>query len=235
MQGDQTKETETSALSALSALAVQQAEVVGKPVPTEIYTMEGLLSILWHGPPDAEDVVLMLGGAMGGTLGPADGLYADLGVVLASQGIGSLRVSYRRPNDLELCTVDALAALDLAVRQGAKRCITVGHSFGGAVAIQAAANRHRSDELPSVAGVVTLSTQAAGCEVADQLGEVGVLLIHGANDQILPYQASQLVQTLCDGEFVLMPEANHLLQPCGDQLRAKVLTWIGAQFGRRPT
>ena len=40
------------------------------------------------------------GGGMGSLLGPADGLYHDLGVQLAARGIGTMRVGYRKPNDL---------------------------------------------------------------------------------------------------------------------------------------
>ena len=68
----------------------------------ELYTLHGLLTILWHGDPEAEYVVLMGGRPMGGLLGPADGLYHDLGVALAALGIGTMRIGYRTPNDLEM-------------------------------------------------------------------------------------------------------------------------------------
>ncbi len=98
--------------------------------------MRGLLTILWHGDPDAEAVVVVCGGAMGGLLGPADGFYQWLGdeVATPGSGIGVLRVGWRRPNDIDLCTLDLLAAADLAARAGAERFVTGGHSFGGAIA-----------------------------------------------------------------------------------------------------
>ena len=101
--------------------------------------MRGLLTILWHGDPDAEAVVVVCGGAMGGLLGPADGFYQWLGDELATRGsgIGVLRVGWRRPNDIDLCTLDLLAAADLAARAGAERFVTGGHSFGGAIAVRA--------------------------------------------------------------------------------------------------
>ena len=54
--------------------------------------MRGLLTLLWHGPVDAEQVLVTCGGGMGSLLGPADGLYHDLGVRFAEHGIGTIRV-----------------------------------------------------------------------------------------------------------------------------------------------
>ncbi|MGZ4797860.1 MAG: hypothetical protein ACXV8T_18380, partial [Acidimicrobiia bacterium] len=72
-----------SPLELLEALGVEEVEIMPGLAHLEIYTMRGLLTILWHGPRDAADVVVMSGGGMGGLLGPADGLYHDLGVHLA--------------------------------------------------------------------------------------------------------------------------------------------------------
>ena len=90
-------------IGALRVLAVQEVDLAPGLRHVEIYTGSGLVTLLWHGRPDAEHVVLMGGGAMGGLLGPADGLYQDLGVALAAEGISSIRVGYRRPNDLDMC------------------------------------------------------------------------------------------------------------------------------------
>ena len=93
---------------------------------------------LWHGPATRADVVVTCGGGMGGLLGPADGLYHDLGVHLAeTHGIATMRVGYRKPNDLSRCVHDVAAAADLASRSGARGFVVMGHSFGGAVAVQA--------------------------------------------------------------------------------------------------
>ena len=145
----------------IQPLAIQQALVAPGFRHLELFTMQGLLTLLWHGPSDAEAVVLMCGGGMGGLLGPADGLYHDLGTAFADAGIGTIRVGYRRPNDLEACVLDMGAAADLAAQSGAQRFVAVGHSFGGAVAINAGL------AMPTaVAGVVTLATQSAGCQMA---------------------------------------------------------------------
>src|SRR5262249_59308988 len=87
-------------LDRLRVLAKQDVLVTPALRHIEGFTLEGLLTFLWHGDPGAERVVLMCGGAMGGLLGPAKGLYHDLGETLAAQGVGSIRIGYRRPNDL---------------------------------------------------------------------------------------------------------------------------------------
>ncbi len=190
--------------------------------------MQGLLTVLWHGPRDASSVVVAGGGAMGGVLGPADGLYHALGVALGDLGIGMLRVGWRRPNDIDLCRLDLLAAADLAARRGAERFVTVGHSFGGAVAIQAAVAMGEW-----AAGVVTLATQSAGCERASDLGDVPLILFHGDRDELLPPMASEVVRMLAgSGQLVLLPGTGHLLTEAGDELRARLTTWIPRQLAR---
>lgn len=201
-----------SPLDQLGVLAMQTVAIDEALDHLEIYTMEGLLTLLWHGEGDCDRAVVCVGGAMGGTLGPDGGLFHELGRRLAPQGIGVIRVSYRRPNDIGLCVHDTLAAMELAARHGAQRFVTMGHSFGGAVAIQAAAHLDRR----SVPGVVTLATQSAGCEPAEHLADRDLLYFHGTSDQILPHQASEMVRMLAGtGELVLLDGADHLLKPAG--------------------
>src|SRR6478735_1724611 len=66
-------------LDSLRVIAVQEKAMTPTLDHVEMYTMEGLLTLLWHGPRDAHDVVLMCGGAMGGLLGPGEGVYQELG------------------------------------------------------------------------------------------------------------------------------------------------------------
>jgi acetyl esterase/lipase len=215
-----------SPLDLLEALTVQEVEIAPDFRHLEIYTMRGLLTLLWHGPVDANDVLVTCGGGMGSLLGPAEGLYHDLGVSLAALGIGTMRVGYRKPNDLPRCVHDVAAGADLAGRRGARRFVVMGHSFGGAVAIQVGAvlGTH-------CAGVVTLSTQSAGCEVAAELGATPLLLVHGTNDEILPPETSAVVQLLAGhGEIVLLPGSGHLLTEAAGELRERLGTWIGERF-----
>lgn len=210
----------------LRVLAIQDVEIHEGLRHVEVYTLDGLLTLLWHGPSSAERVVLMAGGAMGGLLGPARGLYHDLGTTLAAGGIGSIRVGYRRPNQLDACALDVGAAADLANRSGAKRFVIIGHSFGGAVAVNAAAALRRVTR-----GVVTLSTQSAGCETASALGDIPLLLLHGDRDELLPVAASEAVRTLAGhGDLVVLPGTGHLLLGVEEEIRRRLLDWIAERF-----
>ncbi|MGI9596155.1 MAG: alpha/beta hydrolase [Acidimicrobiales bacterium] len=220
-------QSEGSPLDKLGVLAMQTVAIDDGLDHLEIYTMEGLLTVLWHGSERAENVVVCLGGAMGGLLGPDGGLFHRLGRALLPAEIGVLRVSYRRANDLNLCVHDALAVMELAARHGAHRFVTMGHSFGGAVAIQAAAHLDRR----SVPGVVTLATQSAGCEPAENLADRDLLYFHGTQDQILPHHASEMVRMLAGtGELVLLDGADHLLKPAGDEILARLIEHLPAVF-----
>jgi hypothetical protein len=213
-------------LDALGALAREEVQVTPTLRHVEIYTLEGLLTLLWHGDPQAENVVIMCGGAMGGLLGPAGGVYHVLGEAFAEQGIGTIRVGYRVPNHLPKCVHDLAAAADLANRFGARRFVTVGHSFGGAVALQAAIvlGEH-------CRGVVALSTQSAGCEHADELGDTPLLLLHGERDELLPPETSAVVQMMAGhGEIVYLPDTGHLLSESADDVRDRLAEWIPARF-----
>ncbi len=211
-------------LELLEALARQEVVISPTLRHLEVFTLRGLLTVLWHGDPDAEAAVVLGGGAMGGLLGPADGLYHWLGDELGQpgSGIGVLRVGWRRPNDLDLCTLDLLAAADLAARAGASRFVTGGHSFGGAIAVRGAMAMGEWAR-----GVVTFATQSAGCEEAGGL-VAPLRAYHGDRDELLPLFASQAVCELAggDAEVVVCEGAGHLLTEAGERLRAEVPGWV---------
>ncbi len=46
----------------------------------EIYTVSGLVTLMWHGKAESDRVVLCAGGAMGGLLGPGDSFFHELGL-----------------------------------------------------------------------------------------------------------------------------------------------------------
>ena len=219
-------------LDMLEALARQEVRLAPALRHLEVFTLRGLLTVLWHGDPDAPAAVVLGGGAMGGLLGPADGFYHWLGEDLAApgSGIGVLRVGWRRPNDLDLCTLDLLAAADLAARAGAERFVTGGHSFGGAIAVRA--GMAMGDWTR---GVVTFATQSAGCEEAGGLS-APLRAYHGDRDELLPPMASEAVCSLAGGpaEVVLCEGAGHLLSEAGDRLRAEVPGWIGDRLADQP-
>ncbi len=213
----------TSPLDALRTLAVAHVEVADGFEHVEAYTMSGLLTMLCHGGPERSDVVLMCGGAMGGLLGPGDALYHRLGEVWSQRGVPVLRVSYRKPNDLDLCCVDVAAAVQLAIGgAGADQVVLMGHSFGGAIAVRVGVGLN-----DMVAGVVTFATQSAGCEIAAGLGETPLLLFHGERDEILPIEASEMVRMIAGtGELVRLPGDGHLLAKSDEIIWERLEAWL---------
>ena len=213
-------------LDMLGALARSDAELDETSRVIEIYTTEGLLQLWWFGQPGATDVVLMCGGAMGGVLGPGRSLYFEFGRTLAATGRAAMAVSYRRPGDLGRCLLDLCAAADLAMRNGAERFVLLGHSFGGAVAIQAACTF-----TPAVSGVITFATQSGGCEEAAQMGSVPLLLLHGERDSILGAENSTMVQSFAGhGEVRLLPDTEHLMTEAADEIATITREWTTARF-----
>lgn len=201
----------------------------------EIYTRKGLLTLLWHEPPTSlsgdsvfTHAVVLCGGAIGGLLGPGSGLYHRLGEHLSNRGVPVIRVSYRRPNDLDACTIDVAACVQLLVGTGTEQVVLMGHSFGGAVAVRAAVG------LPAfVPGVVTFATQSAGCEVAGGLAGRPLLLFHGDRDEILPIESSEMVRALAGaGELIRLPGDGHLLGRSEDVIWERLLPWLGDVCGR---
>lgn len=217
----------TTPLEALQVMASSEVMLTPTLQHVEMYTMRGLLSLLWHVPPaDAPrqpGALVLCGGAMGGLLGPGDALYHRLGLEWADRGVPVLRVSYRRPNDLDLCCIDVAAAAQLAIGgAGADRVVLMGHSFGGAVAVRVGVGLREM-----VAGVVTFATQSAGCEVAGGLQGLPFLLFHGERDEILPPEASEMVRTIAGcGELIRLPGDGHLLARSDAVIRERLEEWL---------
>jgi hypothetical protein len=128
-EDDDTEAGPATPFDALQVIASQQVTLAPGLRHIEIYTLRGLLTLLWHDPPAGEPThpaaMVLCGGAMGGLLGPAEGLYHRLGVEWARRGIAVVRVSYRRPNDLDACTVDVAATVQLVSGAGAERVVTM--------------------------------------------------------------------------------------------------------------
>ena len=123
-----------------------------------INTSRGNIFSLFHPTETMDAAVLWVWGARGGVTGPADSIYVRLAERLAGEGIASLRLDYRLPNDLYECVLDTLAGTTLLLGVGFKRLALVGHSFGGAVAIAAAPYNDK------IVAVVGLSSQSAGAQ-----------------------------------------------------------------------
>jgi thioesterase domain-containing protein len=87
----------------------------------------------------AKQAAIWVGGVGGDWDTPAQGLYPRLCQELTSEGIASLRVHYRYPTELVEAVLDVLAGITFLQDEGIESIALIGHSFGGAVVIQAAA------------------------------------------------------------------------------------------------
>ena len=77
------------------------------------------------------------------------------------------------------------------------------------------------------AGVATFATQSAGCELAGGLRGLPLLLFHGERDEILPIQASEMVQMIAGcGEVVRLPGDGHLLAKSDDVIWERLEEWL---------
>jgi alpha-beta hydrolase superfamily lysophospholipase len=105
-------------------------------------------------------------------------------------------------------------ALKWLTTEGRRRVVLVGHSFGGAVVIQAAAMSR------CVVGVAALSSQLHGAATIGQLHGKPVLLIHGEADEVLPDRLSRaLYELACEPKKpVLYPGCRHGLDECQESL-----------------
>jgi alpha/beta superfamily hydrolase len=216
--------TPQTPLEMLGIMASQQIAITPTMRHIEMYTRRGLMSLFWHEPHgDARPVgVVMVGGAMGGTMGPGDCLYPQWGNALAELGIPSIRLSYRKPNDMDACCVDVAAAVQMLVGSGADKVVLMGHSFGGAVAVRVGVGLSEM-----VSGVITFATQSAGCEVAAGLQGRPFLLFHGTDDSILPLEASEVVRAMAGtGDLHVMPGDDHLLANSHDTINEIVMPWL---------
>jgi dienelactone hydrolase len=175
--------------------------------------------------------VLWVGGIGGGWDTPAKHLYPRLAERLQQNGIGSLRIRFRNPSDLEEAVHDVLTGLGYLEQEGVERVGLVGHSFGGAVVIEAAATTPRSR------AVVTLATQSYGTDRVGELNsDCALLLIHGTRDSVLAPANSQYVHRLAHEpkRLQLYGGAAHGLDEAAEEVEGLVHAWLVTHLKRRP-
>jgi dienelactone hydrolase len=109
-------------------------------------------------------------------------------------------------------------------KQGIESVGLVGHSFGGAVIIQAATAAAVSSD--TVRTVVTLSTQSYGAEAVSRLKQgSSILLMHGT---VLPPYCSSSVYNLANDpkEIIFYKGATHGLDEAAEQVHQMVHDWL---------
>jgi pimeloyl-ACP methyl ester carboxylesterase len=138
-------------------------------------------------------------------------------------------VRFRHPGELEESVLDVLAGLAFLEGEGVEEAVLTGHSFGGAVVLQAAA------ASPAARGVVTLATQTYGAGAVAELGRrCPVLLVHGEADRVLPAACSKALFRRAGGpaRLVLYPGAGHGLDEFADQVHELLAGWVPEQLRR---
>jgi len=150
--------------------------------------------------------LVLVGGAGGGFDSPGHDLYGRLALSVAERGVSALRVRFRDPTSLTEAVEDVLAGIQLLEEHGISRVSLVGHSFGGAVVILAGLSS------AAVTSVVCLATQGYGTDAVDRLARP-LLLVHGAEDHVLPPSVSEGVF-----RFALEPKVLQVLEGAGHDL-----------------
>jgi alpha-beta hydrolase superfamily lysophospholipase len=186
-----------------------------------IATTRGSIPLVLHAAAEKGRAVLCVSGAIGGFDGPSM-LYPRLGLELPRRAYTIARLDYREPNEFGECLVDAMAALTFLSGIGHERIALIGHSFGGAVAINA------GTLSLNVTTVIALSSQLAGAHVAGELAPKPLLLIHGGADTILSHESSQALYERA-GEpktIKILPGVGHGLAEAQDEVFELVTAWL---------
>jgi len=194
-------------------------------------TTRGEIPLIVHAPevhaPEASAAeaparaVLCISGALGGFDGPGM-LYVRLGQELPRLGITLVRLNYRMPNEFGECVLDTMAGLTFLKAMQYERAAIIGHSFGGAVAINA------GTLAPMVTTVIAVSSQLAGAHVVAELAPRPLLLLHGTADAILPHECSErLYERAREPKTLeLFPGVGHRFTEAADQLLETVRGWL---------
>jgi alpha/beta superfamily hydrolase len=195
------------------------------PRDVTLPTGRGAVRCAYHPVAGATAAVLAVGGTDGGLDGPADALYPDLADDLVAAGRAVLRVDFRgriAPGIVAEGVHDLEAGLQFLREEGLERFGVVGHSFGGAVVIAAAA------AAPDVVTIATLSTQTAGAQPVSTLAPRSILFIHGLDDIRLSPDCSRLLYRLA-GEpkrIELLEGARHSLRQRREDVRQLLNDWF---------
>lgn len=205
----------------MQILGVNPGDEIAGARKLTLRTSRGEIPIVLHAAEDAIRAVVCVSGARGGLDGPAM-LYPRLGLELPSTGVTVARANYRIPNDFNECVLDTLATLNFLNGMGHQRAAIIGHSFGGAVAINA------GTLSPVAVTVIGISSQLAGAHVVADLKPRPLLLIHGTADEILPPRSSELIYERAEEpkRLMLFEGADHRLSGKGEELFALVDEWI---------
>ena len=186
-----------------------------------VRTNWGPIRCMYHASEGATQGVIWVSGAGGGFNG-GGGLYPILSDELIEDGISSLRLNYRKPNNFLHSMMDVLAGVSFLQDKGHDRVALVGHSFGGAVVVAAAPLSE------AVVTVVGLASQTYGAQYANMLTPRPLLLVHGEEDERLGPHCSRLINDIAEEpkKLVIYPGTGHSLRECREELYPLLKNWL---------
>ncbi|MDO9333511.1 MAG: alpha/beta hydrolase [Dehalococcoidales bacterium] len=193
-----------------------------------ISTTDGNIECIFHNAGDTRGVIWLCG-ALGGFDGPSFGIFKILSERLVADGINSLRLHYRYPGDFEECVQDVLTGVDYLKQNRIDKVALVGHSFGGAVAIQAGT---MSREVKAVVG---LASQTYGAQRVAELAPRPLLLIHGERDRNLSVNCSKYIYQWAEEpkELSILKNNGHFLREAHQELLTWIRDWLINKLGKR--
>lgn len=168
-----------------------------------------------------DKAIIYMHGVGGGTHGPSS-IYHQLAETLVNDGISSLLINYRHPDNLEECISDVLSCIRYLDDNYHMNCIgLIGWSFGGSVVISAAEMDKR------VKTVVTIASQTYGTQDVDKIPG-SLLLLHGKADKTLPYGCSVDIASRAHEpkKLILFRDGDHGISQHKDEMFNVINGWM---------
>ena len=197
-----------------------------QPKHIVLQSVRGNIECIYHNAPESSHCVIWLCGALGGLDGPSFGIFKMLSEQLVDDNISSLRLHYSNPGKFELCVQDTLEGIEYLKQRNIIQIALVGHSFGGAVAIQAGV------ESTLVKAVVGLASQTFGAQNVSLLSPRPLLLIHGERDRNLPSHCSELIYKWAKEpkKLIMLKNNGHFLREAHHELIPLLKRWLINSF-----
>ncbi len=192
--------------------------------PVVFHTNRGDVECRYYASATVRRAVIFVGSEKGGWDTPVhDMLYPSLCNDLARHGMNCLRVKYREPGNFGECILDILAAVSFLNYDNIGSIGLVGHSFGGAAAIQVAA------ATPSISTVVSLSPQMFGSHAVDHFRHnQSILVMYGTDDMRQSVESSSTLFRYAHDpkKIIYYKGARHNLDEAAPEVFRTVKEWL---------